>query len=49
MGSRAAQALLRGDRVAAVLLQAAAFFETKMPQTASRLWQYSIVILDKKQ
>jgi SAM-dependent methyltransferase len=48
IGSRPARALLRGDRMAAAFFNAAAWFETKAPHAAVRLWQFPIVVLDKK-
>jgi SAM-dependent methyltransferase len=48
IGSRPARALLWGDRMAAAFFNAAIWFETKAPHAAVRLWQYPIVVLDKK-
>jgi 2-polyprenyl-3-methyl-5-hydroxy-6-metoxy-1,4-benzoquinol methylase len=48
IGSRPARALLWGDRMAAAFFNAAAWFETKAPHAAVRLWQVPIVVLDKK-
>jgi SAM-dependent methyltransferase len=48
IGSRPARALLRGDRMPRLFFRAAAWLEAKAPWAAARLWQYPIVILDKK-
>jgi SAM-dependent methyltransferase len=48
IGSRPARALLWGNRMAAAFFNAAAWFETRAPQAAVRLWTYPIVVLDKK-
>ena len=48
IGSRPARALLWGDRMAAAFFNAAAWFETRAPHAAVRLWQFPIVVLDKK-
>jgi len=48
IGSRPARALLRGEQIAATFYQWAAWFETRAPHVAVRLWQYVFVILDKK-
>jgi len=48
IGSRPARALLWGDRMTAAFFNAAIWFETKTPRAAVRLWQYPIVVLDKK-
>jgi SAM-dependent methyltransferase len=48
IGSRPARALLRGDGMAKLFYRSAAWFETKVPKAAARLWQYPIVILDNK-
>jgi ubiquinone/menaquinone biosynthesis C-methylase UbiE len=47
-GRRPARALLWGDRMAAAFFNAAVWSETKAPHVAVQLWQYPIVVLDKK-
>ena len=48
ISSRPARALLWSDRTAAAFFNAAVRFEMKAPHAAVRLWQYPIVVLDKK-
>jgi len=48
IGSRPARILLWGNRMAVAFFSAAAWFETKAPRAAVRLWTYPIVVLDKK-
>jgi SAM-dependent methyltransferase len=47
-GRRQTRALVWSNRTAAALFKAAAWFETKAPHAAVRLWQFPIVVLDKK-
>jgi SAM-dependent methyltransferase len=48
IGSRPARVLLRGERVARAFYAMAMKMEATMPKVASRLWQYSIMVLDKR-
>jgi hypothetical protein len=48
IGSRPARALLRTDASARLFYHAAAWLEANAPSAAARLWQYPIIILEKK-
>jgi len=48
IGGRQATALLRTKLLATEFFKCAAWFEKKAPRIAVKLWQYPIVILDKK-
>jgi SAM-dependent methyltransferase len=48
IGSRPARTLLRGDSMAKVFYNVAEQMETLVPRLTARLWQYAVVILDKR-
>jgi SAM-dependent methyltransferase len=48
IGSRPARALLRTEWMASGFYGQAAWLEARAPQLAVRLWQYRVVVLDKK-
>jgi ubiquinone/menaquinone biosynthesis C-methylase UbiE len=48
IGARPARALLPGKRLSAAFFKMAAALEQRRPKLAVRLWQYPIVVLDKK-
>jgi len=48
IGSRPARALLRGDRIARAFFRAAGWVEHQLPSVAVRVWQYPILVLDKR-
>jgi ubiquinone/menaquinone biosynthesis C-methylase UbiE len=48
IGSRPARALLWTDRMASIFFRMAHWMEAYFPRLSVRLWQYPIVILDKK-
>jgi SAM-dependent methyltransferase len=48
IGSRPASALLWSDGMASAFYRAAGWAEARVPALAVRLWQYPIIVLDKK-
>jgi SAM-dependent methyltransferase len=48
IGSRPARALLPGRTLPRTFYKAAGWFEDHFPAVSSRLWQYNIIILDKR-
>lgn len=48
IGSRPARTLLRGDSMARAFFRAAGWVEHRLPSVAVRIWQYPILVLDKR-